>query len=272
MKLSISNLAWRKEEQDKAADILARMNLRGIEIAPAEIWADPSRFGQLSVSSLARYWYKYHIAVVSLQGILFAKPEFNLFGDSQMRRDLYSYCTRMIHLACSLGARIIVFGSPKNKQRGIVPYDEAVSIAGDFFTRLGNVAKEDGVYICLEPTPTVYHTDFLTTTKETLDFLRSVHHPYIRLNLDTSSLALTKEHIHDVIRLAAPYIKHVHISETDFGPIRHGQIPHKEVAKALCDIGYSDWLNIEMIRADAMSNISAIRSAIQYVQTVYSSL
>ena len=62
-----------------------------------------------------------------------------------MREQTFEFLSLVLQLAGNLGVEALVFGSPKNRQVGNVPRDEARNIAVDFFRRLGREALRAAV-------------------------------------------------------------------------------------------------------------------------------
>src|SRR6185312_10786658 len=98
----------------------------------------------------------------SLQSLLFGRLDLQLFGDESSRTQLAEYMRRVIDFAHAVGARALVFGSPKNRTRGELPMPQAMSIATDFFASLADHARERGALICIEANPPGYGCDFVT--------------------------------------------------------------------------------------------------------------
>src|SRR6185437_14047549 len=113
----------------------------------------------------------------------------------------------------ALGAHVLVFGSPKNRLRGDLPLDSAISIACDFFQELGDAAASHGVSLCIEANPAAYGCDFVTTTAEAADLCRRVNHPAIRVNGDLGGMTMSGETPAQALENAGSYIGHFHASE-----------------------------------------------------------
>ena len=70
--------------------------------------------------------------------ILFGKPELRIFGPEPVRQATLDHLGRVAELAAALGARALVFGSPRNRDRGVLTPDEAFTHAVDFFRGAGS--------------------------------------------------------------------------------------------------------------------------------------
>ena len=93
-----------------------------------------------------------------------------------MLQHLSSVC----RIGAGLGATRLVFGSPKNRDRTGLSDQQARDVAVPFFRRLGTIAQSYGVVICLEPNPTCYGANFMTTSAETAQVVEQIDHPAIK--------------------------------------------------------------------------------------------
>ena len=76
---------------------------------------------------------KMGIEIVGMQALLFKKNEMNIFGTKKSRSMMLEYLKRICHIGNILGAKRIVFGSPKNRDRTGLNDLETENIAIDFF-------------------------------------------------------------------------------------------------------------------------------------------
>ena len=179
------------------------------------------------------------------------------------------YLRRIIQVAAGLGAGAMVFGSPKNRQRGNTPPQEAARIATDFFADLGGYAAEHDVVLCLEANAPGYDCDFVCRTEEAVDLVQRVSSPGFRVQIDTSTMAMNNEDYRESIGLAAPVAGHLHISEPHLGPVGpDGQVPVGTVLEAVDASNYDGWVSIEMRPTDDGRNLDAVHRALNCVTRV----
>jgi len=120
-RLAVSNLAWEPDQDDKIAKLLRSEHVTGIEIAPTKWRPRPLEATAADVAAYRRAWDDRGLTIVSLQSLLFGRPDLQLFGDDTVRRAMLDYLRGMVDLAVALGAGVLVFGSPKNRLRGELP-------------------------------------------------------------------------------------------------------------------------------------------------------
>lgn len=268
LRLAISNIAWDPAEDDAVAAVLRRHGVTGVEIAPTKWRADPLNASPAEVASYRSSWEDRGLQVVSLQSLLFGRPDLQLFGDDATRAAFTGYLRRTIDLAAQLGARALVFGSPKNRLRGGLPLSDATTIASELLLRLGEHAHAHGAALCIEANPPGYGCDFITTTAEAADLCRLINHPGVRVNADLGGMTMAAEEPTAAIRYAAPCIAHFHASEPDLAPLGSAA-DHRAAASALRAIDYRGWISIEMRAAGAGGNVAAVDAALTRARSLY---
>lgn len=269
MKLAISNIAWRADEDEAVAELLPRAGFTGVEIAPPRVWKHPLEATSAEVKAHRTFWQERGLPIVALQSLLFGHPELTLFESAEARRQTLAYLTGMIHLAEQLGARVLVFGSPKNRKRGALAPEQALTIAADFFHELGNAAVRLGVTFCVEPNPTFYDCDFVTTSTEGLELVERVHTPGFGLHLDAGAITLAGEDPAQALSQAKGKFVHFHASEKNLAPVGIAKtVDHERFSRLLKETGYNGWVSVEMRPGDG-NNIPTISETLQCVSSVY---
>jgi sugar phosphate isomerase/epimerase len=269
VKIAISNLAWDAGENDRVAEIMASRHIDGVEIAPTKIWPDLSLADDSSISACRDWWAVRGIRIVALQSLLFGRPDLNIFGTAEVRRSMLDYLGSAIRISALLGARVLVFGSPKNRQAGNMHPRAAMEAAVEFFSALGAIAHASGVCIGLEPNPDVYGCDFIQTSQEALRLVKCVAHPGFRLHLDTAILEMVGERFEDAVEQCFEYLVHVHVSEPMLSVVGEGRTNHVHMAHALRSFGYRNWVSIEMRSGSQGHNTASVERALDFVKRTY---
>ncbi len=265
MKISISNIAWDQPEEETVAQILKERNIPGVEIAPTKIWTSPLEADPESLSAYRRFWEDQGVEIVALQALLFGRPELTLFESQEKREQAYQYLSQIIRLASALGAKVLVFGSPKNRLVGDRDPRKVMEEAVDFFGRLGEVAFAHQTRFCIEPNAAVYGCDFIRTAREGQALVKRVDHPGFGLHLDAGIMTLNGEEIEPVLEECMETMAHFHISEPHLGLIGEGTTDHNRIAGHLRKIGYQGWVSIEMRNGLKSANPDSVRQALDFV-------
>jgi D-psicose/D-tagatose/L-ribulose 3-epimerase len=268
MKLAVSNIAWTREEEPEAATLLHGLGLSEIEIAPTKAWDKPLEASDSEIADYRKWWRERGFSIVALQSLNYGQAHFQIFREAALRDEMLEYLKRITVIGSKLGARVMVFGSPKNRLVGDLPSDEAMAIAREFFGALGQVAADHGATFCIEPNPRDYGCDFVTDTASGVELVKSVNHPGFGLHLDAAGLTLAGDDPAKVIPEALPYLRHFHLSESFLGEVGPGKVDHEAIAKALAN-GYNKTLSIEMRPGDPDSNLPRTRRAVEFSRLTY---
>ena len=173
----------------------------------------------------------------------------------------------MAELGEVLGAKSIVFGSPKNRLRGNLTLTEAMARATDFFTELSERLYNSTVAIALEPNPVQYGADFLTSLPEAVALVKAVDSSHCRVQLDTSTQILRGGDPTDGITEAMPHVVHVHASEPFLGAFDSPHAEHAVIASSLSSWGWDRWISVEM--KSPMDGMVGVRRAVRFVREAY---
>ncbi len=269
MNIAVSNVAWEFSENDKVVDVFHHYDVKGIEIAPTKVWESPTTVSDAAIKRHSTYWTDKGITPVAIQSILFGHTELTIFQDKITRTKTLSYLKEMIRVSAVLGAKAIVFGSPKNRITYGLDHHTVMDIAIPFFTELGEIAKQYHMFFCIEPNAKAYGNDFITNTNEGVTFVQMVNHPNVGLNLDTGIMTINQESYADVIARALPYVYHVHISEPFLEPIGTKETNHLALASALRSVNYTRWVSVEMKGNKPPHNIDALDQSLKLVTSIY---
>jgi sugar phosphate isomerase/epimerase len=248
MRLAVSNLAWSRPDDARAAAILVGAGAAGIELAPTKVWPEPLEVAPAAVRAYRSFWSEHGLEVVALQALLYGHPELVLFEGPRARRALLARLDGMAALAELLGAPVLVFGAPANRRRGELSAEAAREIATAFFREAGSLCADRGVVICIEPNPPESGCDFVTTLREGVELVRLVDSPGVRLHLDSAALTLAGDQPAELVA-AMPLLHHFHVSEPGLAPIGSGGVDHAGFGRALAAAGYCGWRSLELKEA-----------------------
>jgi sugar phosphate isomerase/epimerase len=270
MKVGISNIAWKNEEEASVADYLHHVGIEGIDIAYTKYWPSPFQASDQAVADYRTFWANHGITIVGMQSLIYGRPDLRLFGSPEVRAEMAEYMCAVLRLASKLGVRVLVFGSPQNRLRGELSTDEAMSTAAEFFSTLAHTAAQENVVLCIEPNPPEYNCDFVCTAAQGVELIERVNHPNFRLHLDAAVMTMNNEDVETAVELAAPYLTHFHASEPQLGVVGEGMVNHRRFAAALKRIGYHGWVAVEMRSGWKASSLEAVKVALNTTIEAYS--
>lgn len=266
--ISISNLAWDKTIDLEVAGVLAKRGINCIDIAPGKYFQNFSLTPDSKVSEVKQWWSDRGFTIIGMQSLFFGTKGLNLFGNESVQESMLIHLDHVCRIGELLGAKKLVFGSPKNRDREGLEDSHAKQIALHFFYRLGEIAKKYGVTICLEPNPTCYGANFLTNTIDTFNFVLQLSHPNIKMQLDTGTFFINKESL-DLLDLIRDQIGHIHISEPNLAILGTEPVDHKTLGKRLKEVCPTIPKTIEMLNKNPVSSITSIEQAIGLAKRFY---
>lgn len=251
MKIGVSNLAWDPITETQALFSLTASGASGVEVAPTRI----APWGELATARLTAFrdiCSAAGLTIPSLQAIFFGRPDVQLLQDTKSFAAMCEHLHRVGAIAEALGAGIVVFGAPDNRHRG-----DADPI--DRLRRLGDVARDHGIVVGIEPVPAIYGNDFAARASELIPLLRAVGHPNVRFHMDCACVQLSGDDPVTAILDAADLLVHYHAAEPNLSPLTTNS--HVACAAALRRAGFNGWAVIEMRPHGLVALDAALRLA-----------
>lgn len=216
MRLSISNLAWRvDEDQSKVVELLDKYGVEFVELANRK-----QNFDQVLESGRK---------VCSMQSI-FDHQGFEILGSELDRSMIELKFFKAQFDAENLGCRNIVYGCPKSRRMPEFDRssrrDRVMSEVVNMFREISSAKKS--VTVAIEPVVERYGSQFLTNFRDAVRFVKKIDRPNIKVNLDLANVLETGVRSDEVIR-DLKYVSHIHVSEESLGKLEY----HEEIAKIL---------------------------------------
>lgn len=262
MRLAISNIAWDVAEDEAVAALLQSHQVDAIDIAPGKYFPQPAEATDADIGLVKDWWSERDIEITGMQALLFGTSGLNLFGAPEIQAAMLQHLDDVCRIGAGLGAPRIVFGSPKNRDRSGLNDAETMTTAISFFRRLGDIANSHDVTICLEPNPSCYGANFMTTSAETAQVIEQVAHSAICMQLDTGALAINGEDPASVLRESAGLIAHIHASEPNLLPLGDGGTDHCKASEAIMLYLPDHLVSIEMLATQSEPHLTSIARAL----------
>lgn len=261
MRLAVSNIGWTEAED---ATILPRLRDAGvdaIEVAPGRIFPDVPGATVAEAEAIGAQYREAGLPVVSMQALLFGRPELSLFGTAAEVQPLLDHLSHVVKLAGALGCGPLVFGSPRNRLKGERSFAAARDEALPVLRRIGAMAEASGTVFCLEANASDYGCDFMTRLAEAGDMAAAAGHPSVAQVADTGNMMMMGEEP-DAIRAVAPHIRHAHVSAPQLGPVAAQAAFVERVIPVLRDVGYDSVVTVEMRPGEGDDPTSELFSAV----------
>lgn len=195
-----------------------------------------------------------HWVLVGPDGMYLTHP------DKSVRDRTAQYLIDLAHFCGDVGGRIMVFGSPK--QRNVmdgVTYQQACDYAAEVFDAAMPTFAERGVTLCMEPLATT-ETNFCKNAAETVALIERINHPNFQLLLDTKAMTEEPEGRPATIRKYAKYLKHYHANDANLEGPGFGDVDFAPIFQALRDIHFNGYASVEVFKFDPGPEAIATRS------------
>lgn len=271
MRIGISNIAWDTRDDSAVASLLRAHQVDAIDIAPGKYFPAPEQATDSDIRKIGNWWRAQGMEITGMQALLFGTTGLNLFAEQRAQQAMLARLGAICRIAGVLQSPRLVFGSPRNRDRGELDSRTAAEIACTFFAQLGDIAAAEGVIVCLEPNPAQYGCNFMTTAEETADIVRAIAHPSIRMQLDTGAMHINNEDVDQFLAEHAALIGHIHASEPGLVPLGDGGVPHEKMAQALAVAIPSALVTIEMLETRDEPALTAITRALTVANQSYRS-
>jgi sugar phosphate isomerase/epimerase len=163
----------------------------------------------------------------------------------------------------------MVWGSPK--ARTTLPEwdsDDAFQRAVESVRQVAETAGEYGVTIAMEPLGRK-ETNFMNTAEEGIQFCQAVDHPACKLHLDVKAMSDETKEIPDIIRDSRDWFVHFHANDPNLLGPGMGEVKFEPIIGALNEVGYEDYLSVEVFDYSPGPQHIA-RESINYLKQVIS--
>lgn len=271
MRISLSNLAWDPGFDEEVASLLANHGVDAIDVVPTKYFPALAGATALELRAVRRAWEARCVEIVGMQALLYGTHGLNMFGDAAAQDAMLEHLTHVARVGAALGAKFLVFGSPRNRDRSGID-DAAVEVmARSFFTRLGDVAHQHDVVFCLEPNAAASGANFMTNTLDTAAVVEAVAHPNIAMQLDTGVLTTNAEIPAVAVARSEQLVRHIHASEPGLVPLGEGSTAHPIIAQLIAQHLSNRIVTVEMLcpREPARHALQQIDRALALATATY---
>lgn len=263
---SISNIAWPSDQDTEVASLLKDSVITGIEIAPSRYFGDVENVPESEFVALKNHWANLGFPITSLQSLLFNRPDLQLFESKDSSIKLADFLLKLGKKAALLDAGPLVFGSPRNRDRGNLTNDQAISFAREFFQDLCTKWSENSSYLVLEANPEIYECNFITKSSEALTFVKTVESEKFKWHLDLACTELGNESSTNLILESDILPSHVHLSEVNLSPLLDSNTSvYRNFLSALNSRGYEGVVTLEMRQP---SSVKELKHSIEILNRV----
>jgi sugar phosphate isomerase/epimerase len=246
-KYSICNEMFGDWPFERAFAMIAECGYRGVEIAPYTINEYVTRISAARRAEVRRLAERNGLQVVGLHWLLAKTKGFHLTtADAEVRRRTAVYLGELARFCADLGGRIMVLGSPV--QRNLEPgmsLEQAMQNAAETLRLAMPACEKAGAIIALEPLAPI-DTNFMTTAAEGAKLVGLVDSPCCRLHLDCRAMATESIPIPELLHRYRKLLVHFHANDPNRQGPGFGKLDFVPIMQALADIHYRGWVSVEV--------------------------
>lgn len=265
-KFAICNETFKDWPFDKAFALAAECGYTGIEIAPFTIADYVTAIPAARRTEVRRQAEKAGLKVIGLHWLLAKTQGFHVTSpDASVRRKTVEYLGELARFCADLGGKILVFGSPKQRDLAAgMSRSEGMQHAAHVFRALLPALEKTNVTLLLEPlSPKT--TNFLTTAAEAVELIGMVGSPRCRLHLDCLAMSNEAVPIPELIRKHRAAFDHFHANDANGRGPGFGKLDFVPIFRALQEIDYRGWISVEVFD-DKPAPEQTARQSIAYMR------
>jgi sugar phosphate isomerase/epimerase len=273
MKFAICNEMFGDRPFTDTFSTIRKLGYAGVEIAPFTLLPSLAPFDIRQVNAERIVTVRQQaedagLEIVGLHWILAKTEGFHLTStDPTVRRRTAEYLRALVELCADLGGRVIVLGSPQQRNLAAgVSYEDGEAYAAEVLHQVVPACAQFNVMIGLEPLGPA-ETNFMLTADSAIHLAKQVGPKHCRVNLDVKAMATEAKPIADIIRTNHEWLVHFHANDPNlFGP-GMGEVDFKPIFAALTEVDYKGWVSVEAFKYEPTPEEVA-RKSIEYMQRI----
>jgi sugar phosphate isomerase/epimerase len=203
-----------------------------------------------------------HWVLAQAEGMYLTHPE------KSIRDKTARYFCDLVDFCADLGGKIIVLGSPK--QRNVmdgVKLEQARDWATATLRDSVKHAEQRGVTICLEPLAPA-ETNFVNTAADAIRFTQQFSSPAMKIILDVKAMSSESKPIPQIIHESWPQFAYFHANDKNLKGPGFGDVDFKPIAAALREVGYDGFVSVEVFNFDEGPEVIATES-LNYLRLIF---
>ena len=247
MKFAICNETFGDWPLDRALAYSREAGYTGWEVAPFMLTDDICSFSAGERDAYRKQVEEAGFEITGLHWLLAKTEGLHLTTmDGDVRKRTSDYISDLARLCHDLGGKVMVLGSPQQRN---VPegqsMESAMANAADVIRAAVPVLEELNVQIALEP---LGHEEgnFLLTAAKARELQRMIDSEQVKLHLDVKAMSDEGTPVPQIIRDNADAMIHFHANDPNRQGPGMGDVDFVPIFQALQDIGYADWVSVEV--------------------------
>ena len=275
MRISLCNEVLGELSFERQCAMAAALGYDGIEVAPFTLGTEPHLLPASRRAALRKNATDAGIAIIGLHYLLRAPDGLSITSaDAAIRARTVDVMRRLCELAADLGARVLVHGSPDQRQLERGDEAESRKHGANCLAAVAATAEAAGVIYCIEPL-SPDQTGYINSVEEAAVIAQQIGSPAVKTMIDCSSAGRGGE-VESVPHLIARWlptglIGHVHFNDPNRRGPGEGTLAFAPILVALRDHGYTGDAAIEPFIYQPDGRTCAARS-IGYIRGILETL
>ncbi len=247
MKFAICNEMFGDWPWSQGLSLARSIGYTGVEVAPFTLGIYAHDISSNQRKEYRRTVSDHGMEIIGLHWLLAKTEGFHLTTeDVSIRRKTADYLKSLVELCSDLGGNLMVLGSPLQRNfPTTMTHDQAMANAVDVLRQVVPELAARNIRIAIEPLGP-QEGNFLNRAAQARDLIAKLESPQVRLHLDIKAMSSEGEPIEKIIRDNAEWMIHFHANDPNrLGP-GMGDVDQRPIFKALNEIGYRDWVSVEV--------------------------
>lgn len=268
MRLSISNILWDVENDNKIVKILDKKNITCIDIAPTKYQDIVNNFEPEEFIKIKNFWDKHSFQIIGMQSLLFGLPEITMFENENSKTIIIEHLKKIFTIADILEVKFLIFGSPSIRTYKMSDSNKNYyEVAKEFFFEVSEILSKHNSILCIEPNPKEYGCDFINNTIECFEFIDDLNKSNIKAHFDLGSSVMNNENIEQILKKGSKLIKYFHISEPYLMPLKNEKF-HRNISSLVKSHLEIDYISLE-INTNNIKNTNQLQNSIRIANDCY---
>ncbi len=260
-RFAICNETFGEWPLERALALSAELGYTGWEVAPFMLNTDARQISNAQRQQYRRAVEAAGLEVIGLHWLLAKTTGFHLTTtDREVRQRTADYFRALIELCADLGGKVMVLGSPlqRNRQPGVTT-EQACQHACEVLESLDSPLRQHQIKIALEPLGPE-EGNFLNTAREARVLRDLIQSDQIGLHLDVKAMSTEPQDIVTTIKQNADWMIHFHANDPNRQGPGMGQVQFGPIMQTLSDIDYDGWVSVEVFDYTPGAEVLAARS------------
>lgn len=227
-KLSVSLLTLKDfSKLDEILSLIKKNDIKYIELPITKILPN-YKLDKKKIRTFLNKISKYKIKISSVQAI-FYKKKLNVLEVNDHKK-IIKHLNKILLITKLLGAKNIIFGSPKNRLKGNISTEDAFKILKNLLIKIQKKLVKNDIFFCIEPNSKHYGCDFILNSLDALEFIHYSKIKNLAINFDTGNAFLEKDK-KKISKKNLKYFKNFQISEKNLAGLKKNLNKHKKLLK-----------------------------------------